>query len=132
MADWQLVCDLRRAPLKLKQAGGLLSHPGRHCGRVPAFLRTPGRSGAGLLWPVTFMAPIAGKLPADGRFVSIQQLGDLSLIVSGFHKGVDLISFNLAEMFVGHGQLRLAGQEALNAKHSQPPSPGLIKVALRA
>ena len=52
----------------------------------------------------------------DGRFVSIQQLGDLSLIVSGFHKGVDLISFNLAEMFVVHGELRLAGQEALNAK----------------
>jgi hypothetical protein len=64
--------------------------------------------------------------------VSIQQLGNLSLIVSGFHKGVDLISFHLAEMFVIHGQLRLAGQEALNAKHSQPPSPQLIKVALRA
>ena len=75
---------------------------------------------------------VVGKLPADGRFVSIQQLGNLSLIVSGFHKGVDLISFNLAEMFVVHGQLRLAGQEALNAKHSQPPSLQLIKVALRA
>ena len=30
------------------------------------------------------------------------------------------------------GQLRLEGQKALNAKHSQPPSPQLIKVALRA
>jgi hypothetical protein len=38
----------------------------------------------------------------------------------------------LAKMFVVHGQLRLAGQEALNAKHSQPPSLQLIKVALRA
>ena len=132
MADWQLACNLLRAPLQLKQAGGLLSHPGRHCGCVPAFLRTLGRSCAGLLWPVSFKAPIARKLSADGRFVSIQQLGDLSLNVFGFHKGVDLISLNLAEMFVGHGQLRLAGQEALNAKHSQPPSPQLIKVALRA
>jgi len=35
-------------------------------------------------------------------------------------------------MFVGDGQLRLGGQEALNAKHFQPPSPQLIKVALRA
>jgi hypothetical protein len=35
-------------------------------------------------------------------------------------------------MFIGHEQLRLPGQEALNAKHSQPPSPQLIKVALRA
>ena len=132
MADWQLACNLLRAPLQFKQAGGLLSHPGQHCACVPAFLRTLGRSCAGLLWPVTFKAPIARKLPADGRFVSIQQLGDLSLIVSGFHKGVDLISFHLAEMFVIHGQLRLAGQEALNAKHSQPPSLQLIKVALRA
>jgi len=37
-----------------------------------------------------------------------------------------------AKHFVVHGQLRLAGQEALNAKHSQPPSLKLIKVALRA
>jgi hypothetical protein len=43
---------------------------------------------------------------------------------------MNLISFSLAEMFIGHGQLRLAGQEALNAKHSQPPTPQLIKVAL--
>jgi hypothetical protein len=53
-------------------------------------------------------------------------------IVSDFHKGVDLISFNLAEMFVVHGQLRLAGQEALNAKHAQQPTLQLIKVAFHA
>lgn len=132
MADWQLASNLLRAPLQFKQAGGLLSHPRWHGGSVPALLRTLGRNCTGLLWPVAFKAPIARNLPADGRFVSIKQLGDLSLIVSGFHKGVDLISFNLAEMFVVHGQLRLAGQEALNAKHSQPPSLQLIKVALRA
>ncbi len=51
--------------------------------------------------------------------------------MSGFQKGVALISFNMAEMFVVHGQLRLAGQEALNAKYSQAPSLKLIKVALR-
>jgi hypothetical protein len=65
------------------------------------------------------------------QFVSIHQLGNLSLIVSGFHKSVDLIPFSSPEIFVGHGQLRLAAQEALNAKHTQPPSPQLIKVALR-
>jgi hypothetical protein len=63
---------------------------------------------------------------------SVVQLGDLSLMVSGFHKCVYIISFNLAEMFVLHGQLRMAGQEALNAKHSQPPLLHLIKVADRA
>jgi hypothetical protein len=38
---------------------------------------------------------------------------DLSLIVSGFHEGVNLISFSLAEVFVFHKQLRLPGQENL-------------------
>ena len=132
MADWQLASNLLRTPLQAQQIGGLLAHPGGHSRSVSALLRSLGRQLTSLHRPIAFKPAVARKLPADGRFVSIQQLGNLSLIVSGFHKGVDLISFNLAEMFVGHGQLRLAGQEALNAKHSQPPSPQLIKVALRA
>jgi hypothetical protein len=91
-----------------------------------------GRNLASLLGAVTPRARVADQHQTDGGLVSIQQLGNLSLIVSGFHKGVDLISFNLAEMFVGHGQLRLAGQEALNAKHTQPPNHQLFKDALRS
>lgn len=132
MADWQLASNLLRTPLQAQQMSGLLAHPGGHSRSVSALLRSLGPQLTGLLGPIAFKPAVARKLPADGGLVSIQQLGNLSLIVSGFHKGVDLISFNLAEMFVGHGQLRLAGQEALNAKHSQPPSPQLIKVALRA
>ena len=56
---------------------------------------------------------------AGGRSMPIQQLGCLRLIVSGFHEGVNLLSFSLAEVFVGHKQLRLPGQEALSAKHPQ-------------
>ena len=73
-----------------------------------------------------------GQHQTVGGLVPVQQLSDLRLIVPGFHKGVNLISFSLAEMFVCHGRLRLAGQEALSAKHSQPPSTRLIKVAHRA
>jgi hypothetical protein len=113
---------LLRARLQFKQTGGLLSHPERHFGSFTAFLKTLGRSGTVLFWPVTFKGPIARKLPADGRFMAIKQLADFSWIVSSFHKGLDWISYNLAEMFVVHGQLRLAGQEALNAKRSHPPS----------
>ncbi len=47
------------------------------------------------------------------------------------NKGVNLISFSLAEVFVGHKQLRLPGQETSNAKHPQPPNHQLFKVALR-
>jgi hypothetical protein len=132
MAGWQLASNLLRTPLQAQQICGLLAHPGGHSSSVSAFLRSLGCQLTGLLGPIAFKPAIARKLPADDRFVSIKQLGDLSLIVSSFHKGVDLISFNLAEMFVVHRQLRLAGQEALNAKHSQPPSLQLIKVALRA
>lgn len=132
MADWQLASNLLRTPLQAQQMSGLLVHPGGHSRSVCALLRSLGHQLTGLLGPIAFKPAVARELPADSRFVSIQQLGNLSLIVSGFHKGVDLISFHLAEMFVIHGQLRLAGQEALNAKHSQPPLPQLIKVALRA
>jgi hypothetical protein len=66
---------------------------------IPAFLRTLGRSCAGMLWPVTFKAPIARNLSADGRFVLIKKLGDFSLILSGFHKGLDLIFLHLGGDF---------------------------------
>jgi hypothetical protein len=55
-------------------------------------------------------------------------LNALRLIVSGFHKGMNLVSFSLAEVFVGQGQLRPAVQEALNAKHPQPPNHQLLKL----
>ena len=64
--------------------------------------------------------------------VTQPRLGDLRLIVTSFQEGVHLISFSLAEVFVGHKELGLPCQEDLNAKHSQPPSPQLIKVARRA
>jgi hypothetical protein len=52
--------------------------------------------------------------------------------VTSFQEGVHLISFSLAEVFVGHKKLGLPSEEALNAKHPQPPNHQLIKVALRA
>ena len=132
MTDWQFASNLLRAPLHAKHIGGLLTHPGGHRSGVSALLRSLGRQLTGLLGPIAFKPAVARKLPADGGLVPIQQLGDLSLIVSGFHEGVNLISFSLAEVFVFHKQLRLPGQEALNAIHPQPPNHQLIKVALRA
>ena len=86
---------------------------------------------ASLLGAVTPRASVTAQLPTDGGLASVQHLGYLRLIVSSFHEGVNLISSSLAEMFVGHKQLRLPGQEALNAKHPQPPIHQLFKVALR-
>jgi hypothetical protein len=60
-----------------------------------------------------------------------EQLGDLRLIVSSFREGVNLISFSLVEVFVGHKELGLPSEEALNAKHPQTPNHQLFKVALQ-
>jgi hypothetical protein len=130
MADWLLSINLLRTPLLAKQIGGLLAHRGGHTCRVSAVLRSLGLQLKGLIEPIASKPAVWRKLQADGRFVSIQQLDNLSLIVSCFHKAVDLMCFNLAEMIIIYGQLRLVGQEALNAKHFQQPSAQLIKVAL--
>ena len=131
MADGQLARNLLRAPLQLQQQLRLVIHPCWHRVGVTAVLRSISRHLTSLLGAVTTRASITAQLPTDGGLVSVQHLGYLRLIVSGFHEGVNLISFNLAEVFVGHKQLRLPGQEALNAKHPQPPNHQLIKVALR-
>jgi hypothetical protein len=54
MADWQIACNLFRAPLQFTQVGCLLSHPGRHCGCVPAFLRA--------LWSQFLRLALSGNL----------------------------------------------------------------------
>ena len=127
----QLASNLLSTSLHAQQIGGLLAQPGVHSSSVSALLRSLGCQFTGLLGLIALKPAVACKLPADGRFMSIQQLVYLSLIMSGFHEGADLMSLNCGEMFLVHGQLRLAGQEALNTKHSQPPSDQLIKVALR-
>ena len=50
--------------------------------------------------------------------MSIKPLRGLSLIASDFYEEVDLISFNLAEMFLVHWQIRLAVKEPCMLKIS--------------
>ena len=99
---------------------------------VTTVLRALYRVFTGLLGAIASRTTVAIQLPANVGLVPIEQLGNLRLIVSSFHEGVNLISFSLAEVFVFHKQLRLPGQEALNAVHPQPPNLQLIKAALRS
>ena len=132
MADGQSCCNLLRTPLHAHQRRGFFPYPRLNGWGIATVLRTLCREFTGLFGSIAPRTIITNQLPADGGLVPIQQLGYLSLIVSGFHEGVNLISFSLAEVFVFHKQLRLPGQEALNAIHPQPPNHQLIKVALRA
>ena len=132
MADGQSCCNLLRTPLHAHQRTGFFPYPRINGWGIATVLRTLCRELTGLFGSIAPRTSITNQLPADGGLAPIQQLGYLRLIVSGFHEGLNLISFSLAEVFVFHKQLRLPGQEALNAIHPQPPIHQLIKVALRA
>ena len=54
----------------------------------------------GLFRPVATAARIATQLTADRGLAAAEQVCNLCDVVSGFHKAVNLISFNLAEVFV--------------------------------
>jgi hypothetical protein len=103
--------------LHAQQGIGLLFHPRCYRAGVAAVLRSIGRHLASLLGAITPRASVATQLPTDGGLVCVQHLGYLSLIVSGFYKGVNLISFSFDELFVGQGQLRLPLQEVLKSKN---------------
>jgi len=56
----------------------------------------------GLCGSVASTHGITAQLATDRGLVASKQLGNLCDVVLGFHKAVNLISFNLAEVFVIH------------------------------
>ena len=132
VADGILRGDLLRASLQTQQSTGFFPYPQLNGWGIATVLYTLCRELTGLFGSIAPRTSITNQFPANGGLVPIEQLGNLRLIVSNFHDGVNLISFSLAEVFVFHKQLRLPGQEALNAIHPQPPNLQLIKVALRS
>ena len=100
VAHRQLACDLFRTPMQSEQHSGLLIHPmGHQCGIATA----PGtltRQLTCLFGPVATATCIAVQLTADRGLAAAQQMCNLCDVVSGFHKAVNLKSFNLAEVFV--------------------------------
>ena len=95
MAEGQPSGNLLWTPLHAQQGIGFIFHPRRYRAGVAAVLRSIGRHLASLLGAVTARASIAAQLPTDGGLVSVQYLGYLRLIVSGFHKGRESDIFQL-------------------------------------
>ena len=102
VAHRQTACDLLGAPLQAQQCTGLLFHPGRYRAGVTTLLGAFSRQFAGLLGAVAARASITAQLAADRGLVVSNQTGDLRNAVLGFHKAGNLVSFNLAEVFVIH------------------------------
>ena len=102
VAHWQTASDLLGAPLQSQQGTGLFFHPRRHRVRITTLLGALNRQFADLLGAVAARACITAQFAADRGLVASDQVGDLRDAVLGFHKAVNLISFNLAEVFVIH------------------------------
>ena len=102
MAHWQLAGDLLWAPLQPQQRTGLLFHPGRKRACVTARLGAFAGKFTGLFGSVASTPGIAAQLATDRGLVASKQSGNLRDVVLGFHEAVNLISFNLAEVFVIH------------------------------
>lgn len=69
-------------------------------------LRTRLREFMCLFGPIATLAPVSAKLAADRGGMAVHDAGDVALLMSGFQKDGNLVSFVLGEMCVFHsGQL---------------------------
>ncbi len=102
IAQRQLAGDLFGAQLHPQQGCSLFLDPGFYRVRIAAVLGAFNRPFTGLLWSLPTRADIAAQLAADRGLVTSNQAGDLRDAVLGFHKAGNLVSFNLAGLFVIH------------------------------
>jgi hypothetical protein len=100
VAHCQTASDLLGAPLQAQQGTGLFFHLGRYPVRIATLLGALNRQFAGLLGAVASRASITAQIAADRGLVASDQTGDLRGAVLGVHKAGNLVSFNLAEVFL--------------------------------
>ena len=102
MTHWRFAGDLLATPLQPQKLAGLLFQPGRKRAGVTARFRVFAGKFTGLFRSAASAPGIATQLATERGLVSSKQLGNLRDVVPGFHKSVNLISFDLAEVFVIH------------------------------
>lgn len=130
VANREVAGDLLGAPLQSKKPSNRLPDFRRDARRISAAALSLFRQMLGLRGPIPSSARAPRQLSADSRFVTAHYLGDLGLVMSGFHQCMDLITFGLAEVCIGHQASSTGRSKCFDANAPQPPDP-LIKVALR-
>jgi hypothetical protein len=116
VADRQESCNLLRTPLEFKVLSDLAFRILINLKGIAARLSTFLTKQISLSGSITSQTRITQNLPADCRLMSTQYPGNSLKVLSCFHKGGNLITLSLAEMFIGHGNLRLVGKEVLNTR----------------
>ena len=122
VADRQLAGSLFRTPLQTEQRAHLNQDPFINVSCITARLRTLIRQILSLAGTVSSTARSTRQLSVNRRFMAPQNLGYLGLYLSCFHKRLNLMTFGLAEVCVGHVLPRLAGQKALILMHLSHPT----------
>lgn len=102
MAHRQLAGELLWAPLQPQQRTDTLFHPGRKRAGVAARFRAFAGKFTSLFGSVASTPGITAQLATDRELVSSKHSDNLRDVVLGIHMAVNLISFNLAEVFVIH------------------------------
>ncbi len=122
VADRQLAGNLLGTPLQTEQRSHLNQDLFINVSRITTAFRTLIRQILSLAGTLSSTARSTRQLSANRRFMAPQNLSNLGLCLSCFHKCLNLITFGLAEVCIGHVLLRLAGQKALILMHLSHPT----------
>ena len=131
MADRQLAGNLLGAPLQTEQESHLKKNLFVNASRITARLRTIMRQILSLAGTISSTARSTGHFSTNSRFMAPQNPGYLNLCLSCFHKRLNLITFGLAEVCIGHWASSTGRSKGYDTNAPQPSNP-LIKVALRS
>jgi len=102
MVQRRLPGELHRTPFKPQQRAGLPIHLGLQPDGVGALLGAFAGEVVGLFGSVASIPSSATQLAADRGLVASRQSGNLHVVVLGSHTAANLLSFNVAEVFVIH------------------------------
>ena len=122
MTDRQLAGNLLGAPLQTQERLSRAPDFWRNMRCITTALGSRLRQVLGLPGTISSRARSSRQLSANGRFMASQNPGNLNLRLSCFHKRLNLITFGLAEVYIGRMLLRLAGQKALILMHLSHPT----------
>jgi hypothetical protein len=102
MTHRQLARDLLRTPLQIQQHISLTLDPRLDLTRIAAALRSTQRQFAGLLRSIATATLVSAELTTDRGLVQPKLIHNLCDALIGFNEAVNLISFDLAEVFLIH------------------------------
>jgi hypothetical protein len=113
MANRQLSSYLLRTPLQTVKRSDFKHNMFINISGITAALRKLMRQILCLAWSISSLTTAKTFFSTNRRFMASQNLGNFRLCLSCFHERINLLTFGLAGVCIGHELLRLASQKAL-------------------